>query len=74
LSDRETHQSIAPAELMGIAEFIIGPAAGRTRWLNPSCVLDSAFGGKAEVGLLGRRGQLLPISDIGQSDIGLFFC
>ena len=22
---------------MGIAEFIIGPANGRTRWLHPSC-------------------------------------
>ena len=25
--------------LMGIAEFIIGPACGRTRWLRPSCAL-----------------------------------
>jgi hypothetical protein len=24
---------------MGIAEFIIGPAGGRTRWLRPSYVL-----------------------------------
>jgi hypothetical protein len=28
----ETHR----ARLMGIAEFMIGPAKGRTRWLNPS--------------------------------------
>ena len=34
----ETHQGAAPRgqETMGIAEFIIGPAEGRTRWLNPS--------------------------------------
>jgi hypothetical protein len=25
--------------MMGIAEFIIGPAAGRTRWLHPSYAL-----------------------------------
>jgi hypothetical protein len=28
--------SIAYTELMGFAEFIIGPAEGRTRWLYPS--------------------------------------
>ncbi len=28
-------------KLMGIAEFIIGPAEGRTRWLHPSYALKT---------------------------------
>jgi hypothetical protein len=31
--------SIGRMKLMGIAEFIIGPAEGRTRWLHPSYAL-----------------------------------
>jgi hypothetical protein len=31
----DTHRFIA-SRLMGFAEFIIGPAEGRTRWLYPS--------------------------------------
>jgi len=27
-------------QLIDIAEFIIGPAEGRTRWLHPSCALS----------------------------------
>jgi hypothetical protein len=36
LSACETHHFIIECRLMGFAEFIIGPADGRTRWLNPS--------------------------------------
>ena len=32
----DTHHLTTPHEVMGIAEFIIGPAYGRTRWLRPS--------------------------------------
>jgi hypothetical protein len=38
----------AQMPLMGFAEFTIGPAKGRTRWLNPSynphCPTKMAFG------------------------------
>ncbi len=33
-----------PQALMGFAEFTIGPARGRTRWLNPSYLLASVVG------------------------------
>jgi Arc/MetJ-type ribon-helix-helix transcriptional regulator len=36
LSHSETHQDLPAARRMvGFAEFTIGPAKGRTRWLNP---------------------------------------
>ena len=34
--------------LMGIAEFIIGPAVGRTRWLRPSYALRGDLRGLEE--------------------------
>jgi hypothetical protein len=37
----ETHHAdTARHAMMGFAEFIIGPAEGRTRWLNPSYAAD----------------------------------
>jgi hypothetical protein len=36
LRQREAAEAESCCGGMGIAEFIIGPARGRTRWLNPS--------------------------------------
>jgi hypothetical protein len=48
---------------MGIAEFIIGPAEGRTRWLNPSYTLKQKIRSEPRSDSIGTRLQRQSLVD-----------
>jgi hypothetical protein len=55
--------------MMGFAEFIIGPAEGRTRWLYPSYNSSTLPVGQISKKLSSPRAKNIPLSPSGKSSL-----